>query len=178
MPFYTHEQLTEVLRQAAIRPSKVYLIFGERYLCLRTASELTEALLQETGGTVHPIDSDREDCATTCAKLRSFSLLPGRQVYRVTDTRLFLSKNIAKSVWDRFCKAHTDDKADQARRALGALLKSGGFDPVHAEKDLTSLSETEWKQCFGFSHPGGDLDWVRPYLDTLSEEDSTTVAGP
>lgn len=167
-----------MLRQAAIRPSKVYLIFGERYLCLRTASELTEALLQETGGTVHPIDGDREDCATTCAKLRSFSLLPGRQVYRVTDTRLFLSKNIAKSVWDRFCKAHTDDKADQARRALGALLKSGGFDPVHAEKDLTSLSETEWKQCFGFSHPGGDLDWVRPYLDTLSEEDSTTVAGP
>ncbi|MDY0391345.1 MAG: hypothetical protein RBQ88_10595 [Desulfobulbus oligotrophicus] len=175
MPLYTHDKLSELLQQAAKQPSEVYLFFGERYLCLRTANQLAEVLLQKHGGTIHPIDGDREDSTTTCARLRSFSLLPGRQIYRVTDTRLFLSKNIAKSIWERFCKAHADDKPDQAQRALKALLKSGGLDPVHHESDLASLSATEWKKCFGFLHPGKDVQYINDYLDTLTDENSAPV---
>lgn len=174
MPLYTREHLADLLRRTAENPSRVFLLFGERYLCHQTAHQLAEILLQVAGGTVHPIDGDQEDWSATCAKLRSFSLLPGRQVYRVTDTRLFLSKNIAKTIWDRLRKAHADVKPDQARRALRAFLKSGGLDPAAPDCALDSLSATEWQQCFGFSRPDADLHWIRDYLDTGTTEHSSS----
>lgn len=174
MPIYTREHLADLLRRTVENPSRVFLFFGERYLCQQTAGQLIEILLHQSAGTVHPIDGEQEDIATTCAQLRSFSLLPGRQIYRVTDTRLFLSKNIAKTVWDRLCKAHDSAKPDQARRALGAFFKSGGLDPQSPDSALDSLSEAEWQQCFGFARPDGDLRWASKYLDSPTKGDASS----
>lgn len=174
MPLYTREQLADLLRRTAETPSRVFLLFGERYLCQQTANQLAEILLQQSAGTVHPIDGDQEDIAATCAKLRSFSLLPGRQIYRVTDTRLFLSKNTAKTAWDRLCKAHGDGKPDQARRALRAFLKSGGLEPNGPDCELATLPAAEWQQCFGFARPDGDLRWTHDYLDASAPGGSSS----
>jgi len=165
MPLYTRENLPALLAQAADTPSRVFLLFGERYLCHTAADQLEQALLRGSGGTVHPIDGDQEDGGATLAKLRSFSLLPGRQIYRVTDTRLFLSRQIAKTVWDRAIKAHAEAKPEQAGRALRALLTSGGLDPQAPDNDLTTMPAAEWQQCFGFARPDGDLSWTRAYLE-------------
>jgi DNA polymerase-3 subunit delta len=173
MPLYTRETLPALLNQAAVGPSQVFLLFGERYLCQNALEQLEQVLLQGSGGTVHPIDGDQEDGTATFAKLRSFSLLPGRQVYRVTDTRLFLSKQVAKSIWDRACKAHADAKPEQARRALRALLESGGLAPQDPNNDLETMAAAEWQQCFGFARPDGDLSWTRNSLST----DWTTPPG-
>lgn len=164
MPQYTRETLPALLAQAAAGPSQVYLFCGERYLCRNAAEQLEKVLLQTTGGTVHAIDGDQEDSSATLAKLRGYSLLPGRQVYRVTDTRLFLSKQVAKSIWDRALKAHTGGKSEQAGRALRALVESGGLDPKAADNDLDTMPAAEWQQCFGFARPSGDLSWTRTYL--------------
>jgi DNA polymerase-3 subunit delta len=164
MSLYTRETLPTLLAQPAENVSQVFLLFGDRYLCQNAVEQLEKRLLQNTGGTVHPIDGDQEDSAATLAKLRSFSLLPGRQLYRVTDTRLFLSKQVAKNLWEKALKAHTDNKADQAGRALRTLLKSGGLDPNAPDNDLDAMATTEWQQCFGFSKPAGDLGWTRSYL--------------
>jgi DNA polymerase-3 subunit delta len=163
MPLYTRENLPVLLAQPATGQSQVYLLFGERYLCQNAADQLEKALLQ-AGGIVHPIDGDQENLAATLAKLRSYSLLPGRQVYRVTDTRLFLSKQVAKNIWDRALKAHTDNKSEQAGRALRALMQSGGLDPNAPDNDLETLAATEWQHCFGFAKPSGDVSWTRSYL--------------
>ena len=164
MPIYTRETLPTLLAQPAENFSQVFLLFGDRYLCQNATERLEKRLLQNTGGTVHPIDGDQEDSASTLAKLRSFSLLPGRQLYKVTDTRLFLSKQVAKNLWEKALKAHTDNKTDQAGRALRSLLKSGGIDPHAPDNDLDAMASTEWQQCFGFSKPAGDLRWTRSYL--------------
>ena len=165
MPLYTRENLPALMAQAAAHPSRVFLLFGERYLCHNAAEELQRVLLHGAGGAVHPIDGDQEDSTATFSKLRSFSLLPGRQIFRVTDTRLFLSRQVAKNIWEKALKAHAGAKPDQAGRALRALLASGGLDPRAPDNDLAALSDAEWQQCFGFARPDGDLNWTRTYLD-------------
>lgn len=164
MPLYTREQLPELLTRAATDPSQAYLLFGERYLCRNAADELEQVLLRTGGGTVHAIDGDREESTTTLAKLRGYSLLPGRQIYRVVDTRLFHSKQVAKSIWDRAQKAQNAGKPEQAARALRAFLESGGLQPSSADNDLQAMAEGEWQQCFGFAKPAGDLGWTKPLL--------------
>jgi DNA polymerase-3 subunit delta len=166
MPIYTRETLPQLLTQAAAGASQVFLLFGDRYLCQNAGEQLEQALLQNTGGVVHPIDGDQEDLSATLAKLRSFSLLPGRQIYRVTDTRLFLSKQVAKNLWDKALKAHGDGKTEQAGRALRALIESGGLDPRALDTDLEAMGAAEWQQCFGFARPAGDLSWTRSYRVT------------
>ncbi|MCL2457497.1 MAG: DNA polymerase III subunit delta [Desulfobulbus sp.] len=164
MALYTRDNLPELLAGLAAHPSRVFLLFGERYLCRAAMEQLEQALLRETGGTVHPIDGDQEEIGTTLVKLRSFTLLPGRQIYRVTDTRLFNSRQMAKSIWDRVVKAHAEAKSEQAQRALRAFLTSGGLDPMALDSDPASLPAAEWQQCFGFARPDGDLRWTRAYL--------------
>ncbi|MDR2550694.1 MAG: DNA polymerase III subunit delta [Desulfobulbus sp.] len=175
MALYTRENLPELLAGLADRPLRVFLLFGERYLCREAMAQLEQALLRDTGGTVHPIDGDQEELGTTLAKLRSFTLLPGRQIYRVTDTRLFHSRQVAKSIWDRAVKSHAEAKAEQAKRGLRAFLASGGLDPAAPDSDPAALSASEWQQCFGFARPDGDLSWTRAYL-ALDNTDSSTSA--
>ncbi|MBM9614350.1 DNA polymerase III subunit delta [Desulfobulbus rhabdoformis] len=162
MPLYSREKTEEMMAVAASGPTQVYLIFGERYLC-RNASDQLEKVLLQAGGTLHSIDGDREDCQTTLAKLRGFSLLPGRQVYRVIDTRLFHSKQVAKSIWDRAQKAQAAGKQEQAARALRAFVESGGLTPAEYE-ELPTMPASEWQHLFGFAKPGGDLNWTASLL--------------
>ncbi len=174
MPIYTRDNLPALLAQPATGQSQVYLLFGERYLCQNAAEQLEQVLLGKTGGIVHPIDGDQENLASTLAKLRSFSLLPGRQIYRVTDTRLFLSKQVAKNIWDKALKAHTDGKTEQAGRALRGLMESGGIDPHALDNNLDSMAPAEWQQCFGFAKPSGDLSWTGPHLATAQGNGGAT----
>lgn len=164
MPVFTRETLPGLLSQPAGLTAQVYLLVGERYLCRKAAKQL-EAVLLASGGSVHPVDGDQEDIAATIAKLRSFSLLPGRQIFRVTDTRLFHSRQVAKSFWERACKAHGDGRTVPAGRALRAFLQAGGLDARGPDSDLQTLSAGEWQQCFGFARPGSDLGWTRDYLN-------------
>lgn len=177
MPLYTRENLPELLSLAAARPSQVFLLFGERYLCHNAVEQLEKVLLQQSGGAVHAIDGDQEDSAATLGKLRSFSLLPGRQIYRVSDTRLFLSKQVAKNIWDRVLKAHADAQPEQAGRALRALLECGGLDPQAPDNDLGTMPASEWQQCFGFPRPDGDLSWTRVYQE-VEGKDPPAAAAP
>ncbi|MBM9536810.1 DNA polymerase III subunit delta [Desulfobulbus alkaliphilus] len=164
MPVHTRETLPRLLDQPDSGGFQVYVLCGERYLCRNAVEQLENSLLQ-AGGTVHAIDGDQEDMAATLARLRSFSLLPGRQIYRVTDTRLFLSRQVAKNIWDRVTKAHTGGKTEQAARTLRTFLECGGLDPAAPDTDLEAMAAAEWQQHFGFAKPGDDLAWTKPILE-------------
>ena len=163
MPLFTRQTLPGLFGKPEELNAQVYLLVGDRYLCRSAAEQLEAALLAE-GGTVHPIDGDQEDINATIARLRSFSLLPGRQVFRVTDTRLFHSRQVARGLWERAGKAHTEGRTDQAGRLLRALLQAGGLEAHGPDSDLPTLAAAEWQQCFGFARPDGDLGWTRAYL--------------
>jgi DNA polymerase-3 subunit delta len=158
MPSYDRSSLNDLLREissGAAMPA--CLLFGEHTLCRQAADKITEALK----GTVHAIDGDSEDQNTTLAKLRSFSLLGGRQVYRVNGSRLFLSKNVAENIWKKAAKAWEEGSAEKAARQLRAMLDAAG---LNADEDIGSLSEEQWKKCFGFAKPAGNLSWINELL--------------
>lgn len=163
MASFTRETLPALLEQLGRHTPRVILLFGERFLC-RNAAEQIETILLRSGGTTHHIDGDQEDVHATFSKLRSFSLLPGLQLYRVSDTRLFHSRQVAKTIWDRALKAHGEGRTEAAGRALRSLLEAGGLDASDTDSDLEGLAENEWQQCFGFTKPVGDLGWTRPCL--------------
>lgn len=160
MTVFTADQQNKILD--AIRHNKaaqVYLLVGERFLCQQAAEKLCRALLAQ-GGTLHPVDGEREKFTVTLQKLSSFSLFPGRQVYRVSDTRLFHSVQIAESLWKKTARAWADNEPARAGRHLRNMLETAGLDPADAENDLLDISPARWKKLFGFAKPQGDLSWT------------------
>lgn len=164
MPVYTRDKLPALFKAAEKEQCSVYLFIGDRFLCRQTADRLEKSLLTG-GGTVHSIDGEEEDPAKTIARIRSFSLLPGQQIYRVSDTRLFHSKKVTGSLWKRVLKARAENNTEAVTRNLLAMLVAGGLDPDNPDSDPARLSAGEWKKCFDFSHPGGDLSWTTSLLD-------------
>lgn len=173
MPVYTKDKLPTLFKDVAGNPHSVFLLIGDRFLCRQTAAELEKTLLA-AGGTVHSIDGEEEEATKTIARMRSFSLLPGRQIYRVSDTRLFHSKKVAESLWKRALKAKVDNKPDTAARNLLAMLAAGGLNVGTPDSDPAKLSSSEWKKCFDFTHPGGDLSWITPLLADLPASQGQT----
>ncbi len=177
MPVYDRNKingLTKEIKAGTTLP--VYLFFGDRYLCQQAADCIADALCAD-GGTVHAIDGDGEDINSTLSKLRSFSLLPGRQVFRVNDTRLFHSRKVAKSLWNRAVKA-MNDKQDKAAGYLHAMMEAGGLDSNDPSNDPGALSQSQWKKCFGFAKPGGKLDWTRELIATSNAETTAVPPAP
>ncbi len=142
---------------------KIALFFGERYLCKEATDLLQQTLLTMTPGTIHPIDGDHEDTAQTLSRMQSFSLLPGLQIYKVTDSRLFLTKKVGASIWNKALLAHESGKPKPALRHLQHLLNLSSFSQ---DESLAELSSNQWQSLFGFNKPAGDISWA----DTLLGE--------
>ena len=150
---------------------QLYLFFGERYLCREAADSLEKSLLAlDAGGTVHHIDGDGEDTGKTLGQLMNFSLLPGLQIHRVTDSRLFHSKNSASSIWEKVEQAHADNKENACRRHLLAFLNLGG---LSADESLQAVEGGQWQKLFGFSRPSGSLLWADELLSGVSGQKKT-----
>lgn len=173
MPVYERNKLDTLFQEISkghLFPA--YLFIGERYLCQQAADRIAK-LLCAAGGTVHSIDGDTEESSLTLSKLRSFSLLGGRQVFRVNNTRLFHSKNVTKGIWNRAAQANEANKPDKAFKYLQAMMEAGGLDSREPENDPGNLSAAQWKKCFGFAKPDGKLDWTGELLARYSQESAT-----
>ena len=157
--------------------AQIYLLFGERYLCRNAAQELIEHLLPEQerqATSLQHIDGDQEDFIRTLNLLKTFSLFSGRKIFWVTDTKLFYSKGVAKSVWDKACEKNERNEARQALRYLLQMLNLAAVSPQEmAEENIASLSATRWKTLFGFSKPQGKLSWVQDLLADVPAEASS-----
>ena len=160
MTLIKRDELDSLLRETRKGNHKqVYLFFGERYLCKESADQLQDALLKNSPGTIHAIDGDQEDAGQTLARLMSFSLLPGLQILRVNDSKLFHSKNIGGNLWDKIIVNYEADRKPQAIRHLTALLELAGISPDDGEL-LAEISKDRWRKLFGFERPEGDLSWA------------------
>ncbi len=150
------EALLDQIRRGERR--QVYLFFGERYLCREALQQLEEHFLS-SGGSVHTIDGSSEDPGRLLSRLLSHTLLPGLQIYRVTDTILFHSREVGEQIWTKACKAVENDKPAAASRYLAGLLQLGSVSPGSASV-FSDISPDQWPKLFGFAHPGTDLSWA------------------
>lgn len=165
------KQLPTILKD---KPGALYLFYGERFLCQEAAEALQKTLLQESA-TVHKIDGSLEDASQTLARLQSYSLLPGRQIYRVSESRIFQSKTVVEKIWKKALASWNKGRADGARRLLIDMAKLGGL----SSKDLqdpqvfSDISKTHWKKCFSFEKPTDDLAWADNLVSGGPEDTST-----
>ena len=152
---------------------QVYLFFGERYLCQQAVSSIEQELVKSAGATIHSVDGSSEDNSKIVSRALSYSLLPGIQVIRVTDSRLFLSRTVGAEIWDKGLKAQQNGKSKAAVRHLVSLLSLGS---VRAEGDrvFSEIAPDQWQKLFGFSRPDEDLSWA----DRLIFERSPAAFSP
>ncbi len=170
MALIKRTELPSHLKNEATLSHQIYLIFGERFLCKEAADLLQEALLSKKEGTVHPIDGDAEDTAQTLARLQSFSLLPGLQIHRVTDTRLFHTKQVGSSIWNKALQSFQTDKKTLAYRHLISLLELASLS--HTER-FFEINAEQWQSLFGFSKPPGDISWADEILSNQEPKGSS-----
>jgi DNA polymerase-3 subunit delta len=175
MALFTRDNVSTLLKQISNNETTpVYLLVGDRFLCQQTSLEISSALLGK-GGTVHPIDGENENIGSTISKLRSFSLLPGRQVYKVIDSKLFHSKNIAGILWKNAMKANHENNPQKAAGYLSSMLQIAGISHDSNNQNLESLTSAQWKKFFGFSHPDENLEWTSTILSSYQIEISTNT---
>ena len=161
MALITLQQLPTWLENLPQSQARVVLLFGEAYLCRTAASRIEEALLAG-GGVLYPVDGDEEDVQETFARLSSFSLLGGRQIYRVSNSRLLYSKKNSKALWERVVKARAAAQDEQIKKALSAFVRAAGLSLQ--EDALQAMTAAQWQKNFGFAAPTDDLAWTGPYL--------------
>lgn len=170
MAVVKREQLDAMLTAMQEKdPAQVYLLVGERFLCQQAADRISSTLLQG-GGNTHFVDGETEDFSTTLHRLASYSLFPGRQIYRVTDTRLFHSVKVAESLWKKAARAREDNNSVKSLRYLKAMLEAAGLDGTDPENDPVALSASRWKKLFGFNRPQDDLSWISALLADLTDK--------
>jgi DNA polymerase III subunit delta len=148
--------------------SQVYLLFGERFLCKETADLLQDTLLKQQAGAVHNIDGDGEDPSQTLARLMSYSLLPGRQLYRVANSRIFHSKTVASEIWAKAVQSFQADRSGPALRHLQAMAQAVDLS-IDGPAPLSEIPQQEWKKIFTFDKPEGDLAWADTLLSQSGE---------
>ena len=140
-------------------PPQVCLCLGERYLAREAADLLQQAILAGSAGTVHTLDGDREDPGQTLARITSFSLLPGRQIFRVSDSRIFHSETLASAIWNKAVQAKEAGRPETARPRLLSLLQMAAIAPGGAAA-FSEISGDQWQKLFGFAKPSDDLTWA------------------
>jgi len=176
MAIFTRDQLETMLTDMQqTPPPQVYLLFGERFLCQQAADTICKNLMRE-GGNCHPVDGDAEAFSTTLNRLASYSLFPGRQVYRVADTKLFHSVKVAGSLWKKAIQAKQENEPEKAARYLKAMIESAGLDSSDQENDPGSLSAPQWKKLLGFTKPQEDLAWTATLLADHAGETTSAPA--
>ncbi len=164
MALIKRSELPAALEQGgAVLRAPVYLFFGERYLCREAADLVQGKLLAARPGTLQSIDGDSEDPARTLARLVSYSLLPGTQLLRVTDSRLFHSKQVAEEIWNKAVAANAGNNPAQAGSRLWSMMQAAGA-TVEGERPLSDIPAAEWKALFAFDKPTENLDWADALL--------------
>ncbi len=176
MAVFTRDQLETMLADMQHTHSpQVYLLFGDRFLCQQAADEICKNLLRK-GGNCHHVDGDVEAFSTTLNRLASYSLFPGKQVYRVADTRLFHSIQVAGSLWKKTIQAKQGGEPEKAAGYLKAMIESAGLDASDQENDPGSLSASQWKKLLGFTKPAENLTWTATLLADHAGEKTSAPA--
>lgn len=150
----------------------VYLVFGERYLCLDVANELVLRLLpneaQRATG-LKNVDGDQEDVGATVNLLKTYSLFGGRQVIRVVDSRILFSKVVARDLWEKAVRAHGARDGKRASRYLGQMLALAEMELADWDREeLAACAASRWQELFGFAKPE-ELSWVQPLVGGAGE---------
>jgi DNA polymerase-3 subunit delta len=166
--FKRSELLSKLQEETFPFTSRIYLFFGERFLCKEATDLLQKTLLEQQPGAVHSIDGDNEDPGQTLARLMSYSLLPGRQLYRVSNSRIFHSKTVISEIWAKAAQSFQAGRPGPALGHLQAMIQAVDL-KIAGPSPLSEIAPQEWKKIFAFDKPGENLAWADKLLSECQE---------
>lgn len=149
MPEIKYDKLKEYLFKAANDPDNnslapVYLLYGEELLYKTAYRHLLDALLPAEERDLHyePVAGDQENIPDTIEKLNTYSLLPGKRVIAVTDSKIFYSQTDTRPILEKAKAAYErDDDAMAAKHTLDLLgLLNLAYDEIVLDDLAGSLS--------------------------------------
>ncbi len=143
------------LNENAFAP--VFLIYGEEYLYKSVFDSLLDRMVPKEKRSLgyEPVDGETERISEVIERLNTFSLLPGRKVVALSDSKIFFSKNDEASILTKAKDAFEDDDKRKASGYLRSLLSVKNL-------DFTSVLTEKGKKAVKFTETfGSDDAWLK-----------------
>ena len=127
MPTISYKDLEKYLnecRDASFAP--VYLIFGEELLVKNAFDTLLDALVPSAKRHTNyePLDGAHENIHAVIAQANTYSLMPGRKVIALRDSKIFYAGQDRAQLLENTQKAYQND---EIKKAAGHLLRLMGL---------------------------------------------------
>ncbi len=127
--------------------STVFLIYGEEYLYKSVFQSLLDRMVPKEKRSLgyEPVDGESERISDVIERLNTFSLMPGRKVVGLSDSKIFYSKSDEAAILTKAKDAFDEDDKRKASGYLKSLLsvKNIGFSAVLTEKGKKALKFVE-----------------------------------
>jgi DNA polymerase III subunit delta len=109
--------------------ASVYLLHGDEYLYKQALESLLDVLLPdaERGLRLTTVDGSEDNLQQALNELNTYSLLPGRKVVHISETRVFYSQKNKDALLGKAQSAAEAGKLKVAATALSAYLNLAGF---------------------------------------------------
>ena len=95
MPIINYKELEKYIKdEKEDQFAPVLLIYGEELLCKEAFEKLLDAMVPGSGRSLNydPVEGSSEDIHEVIARVNTFSLLSGKKVVSIIDSRIFYSK--------------------------------------------------------------------------------------
>lgn len=137
--------------------ASVYLIYGEEYLYKSVFQALLDKIIpkEKRNFGYEPADDENESISEIIEKLNTFSLMSGKKVVSLCDSKIFYSKRDDAAILTKAKSAFDNEDNTKASRYLISLLSVAGLD---FEGVLTDKGKKAIKFHENF---GNDDGWLK-----------------
>jgi len=169
-----NEQLKTLLddiARGAVHPC--YLLYGEeQYLVRDAADRIIGQLLPEGKSDFNfiRIDGEHEDVDTLVEMLLTASLIPGRKVIYLRDTRLFHSRSSSAALIGDIVENLDKDPSRSARGFLLLLATVGWSLDDFRNDGWRKIPEHQWRETFQDENAGEREKWVPRVMELCESQ--------
>ncbi len=147
--------------------SPVYLIYGEELICKTAFDAVLNALIPQAEKSLNydSIDGSKNHIQEAVEKVNTYSLLPGKKVVVIKDTKIFYSKQNETDLINKSKDAYDSEEMDKAADYFLAFLGLSklSFADISRENRTKVLT-------FDIEQMGGD-EWIDQLVAYCMKED-------
>jgi DNA polymerase III subunit delta len=174
MPTINYKELEKYIKEnKEDQFASVFLIYGEELLCKEAFEKLLDALVPGSGRSLNydPFDGSSEDIHEVIARVNTFSLLSGKKVVSIIDSRIFYSKQNEENILEKAKEEYDKNDIKKAAKHLLSLL--GLLNLSFEDVDKTNRSKTFKNITSRFS----DEKWIDEIIDYCLDNSLSVPSG-
>jgi DNA polymerase-3 subunit delta len=147
MPIINYKDLKKYLAKLGNDPfAPVYLIYGEEMLTKNAFDDLLDAMVPASERSINyePLDGSQESVHEAIGRANTYSLLPGRKVIALRDSKIFYSGQEKDRLLENTKKFYDEDNIKKAAGHLRRLMSllNLTYDDMGKENRQKSLGQS------------------------------------